>query len=383
MPGIQSPRNTYGVPQPKWLTRAQNRPLGATVVLSCPGNNQIKVHKPPEQAVFGIKKMQKYIKDPKTPPNKKPFIEQDLERLRATTGGVAWKQPDKFIERHRASRRVYRMEEKEEILVRNFLIDTLKAARDLHRVNHTLAPGRPEERGFDLPGGGLWTDTTAAMVGSAVEFPRMSDEDVENHTDKLMAELDVRKAEDLLYLTEADWLSIDLPIGLSFLKDRLLRHVMDHQHVPSLQRASFFAAQGGTQKPVERFRNFNYADPKNSNYTTEGVAIEREALKKGEGNEIPPTGDGKGWVTAECIQSEELNPVSLGEDVADAINRSGSLPNMHGWPRGWPFTSTDVGPNGKAAKYGNRDDRGTGEWVARSVKSRSRSSSNFSSIRER
>lgn len=124
------------------------------------------------------------------------------------------------------------MEEKEELLVRNFLIETLKAARDLSRVNHTLAPGKAEERGFDLPGGGLWTDTTTAMTKSKIEFPRMSDVDIENHSDKLMAELDVRKAEDLLYLTEADWLAIDLPIGLAFLKDRLLRHVMDHGEVP-------------------------------------------------------------------------------------------------------------------------------------------------------
>jgi hypothetical protein len=315
------------------------------------------------------------------PPNKKPFVEQDLEKLRATTGGVAWKQPDKYIERHRASRRVYRMEEKEEILVRNFLIDTFKAAVELQRVNHTLAPGKPEERGFDLPGGGLWTDTTSAMVKSKIEFPRMSDEDIQIHADKLMATLDVRKADDLLYLTEADWLSIDLPIGLSFMKDRLLRHMMQHGQVPALQRASFFAAQSGAQKPVERFRNLNYADPKNSLYTTEGVAIEREALKKGEGNEIPPTGDGNGWVVADCIQSEELNPMTMNPDSAEAITRGGSLPNLHGWPRGWPFTQTDVGPNGKAAKYGARDDRGTSEWVARSVKSRSRSSSNFSSIK--
>jgi hypothetical protein len=339
---------------------------------------------------YGIRRMQKYIKDPKMPPNKKPFVEQDLEKLRATTAGVAWKQPDKYIERKKAERRVYRMEEKEELLVRNFLIETLKAARDLSRVNHTLAPGKAEERGFDLPGGGLWTDTTTAMTKSKIEFPRMSDVDIENHSDKLMAELDVRKAEDLLYLTEADWLAIDLPIGLAFLKDRLLRHVMDHGEVPGLQRATFFAAQSGTQKPVERFRNFNYADPKSSCYTTDGVAIEREALKKGGIEcEIPPTGEGRGWVVADCIQSGELDKRKYGIDPEvleatagiEAITRGGSMPNLHGWPRGWPYTSTDVGPTGKAMKYGSKEDRGTDGWVARSVKSRSRSTSNQSSLR--
>jgi hypothetical protein len=268
------------------------------------------------------------------------------------------------------------MEETEELLVRNFLSETIAAARDLGRINHTLAPGKETERGFDLPGGGLWTDTMAAMRYK-VEHPAMSDEDVERHTAKLLAQLDVRKAEDLLYLTEEDWRQLDLPVSLAFLKDRLLRYMMDHKSVGGMHRASFFTAQQSGQRPVERFKNLNFADQKASAYTASGVATAAAMVVKGEQHEIPNSQGQRSWVVADCFQSEELDPFDL-----VVVNRGGSKPTAFGWPRGWPYIGTDVGPRRleervKAVlgenKHGHHEERGSRSWEA-SVKSMSRSS---------
>ena len=45
---------------------------------------------------YGIKKYKDNCCDPPSPPNTKPFVEQDLDRLRSSTGGVAWKQTAKM-----------------------------------------------------------------------------------------------------------------------------------------------------------------------------------------------------------------------------------------------------------------------------------------------
>jgi hypothetical protein len=294
-------------------------------------------------------------------------VEQDLEKLRSTTAGVAWKQAAKMYEPKPAKRQAYRLEETETIIVREFIIGVLKSARDEKRIVHTLAPGEQEERGFDLPGGGLWTDTRAAM-NLKVEYPIMKDHDIETHCDRMLSELDIRKPEDLLFLTEEDWRKINLPINLAFVKDRLVRHMMDHKKIPAVHRAAFFSAQMMTQRPCERFKSLNFADLKGSAYAFDGFATKQEVVLKGENHTVPPTGDTTGWVTTDCFQSTQ-HP-----DYGDrlAVTRTDeygqrAIPNMHGWPRGWPYRGTDVGVNAPTNKYKTWEDRGSTEWMRRTL----------------
>ena len=52
--------------------------------------------------------LQDNIVEPIEPPSNKPFVEQDLEKLRNTTAGVAWKAELKMYERKNTIRPVPR-----------------------------------------------------------------------------------------------------------------------------------------------------------------------------------------------------------------------------------------------------------------------------------
>jgi hypothetical protein len=55
----------------------------------------------------------------------------------------------------------------------------------------------------------------------------------------------------------------------------------------------------------------------------------------------------------------------MGEEDQAELSRGGSLPNFHGWPRGWPYRRTDVGINAPINKYRQFEDRGTLDWMRR------------------
>jgi hypothetical protein len=360
----RSPRNAYGIPQREDLRAAsftplKNCPIGSQVVLKCPSPEKLQYSPAKEAPPRGLQKYLLNSREPLVPPSNKPFVEQDLEKLRNTTAGVAWKQEAKFYEPKKAHRPVYRLEELEDIIVREFLHEMLKSARDLKRVHHTLAPGPQEERGFDLPGGGLWTDTRAAMKNK-VEYPSMNTGDIDTHVNRILSKLDIRKPEDVLYLTETDWRELNLPVNLAFVKDRLIRFMMNHKTIPALHRASFFAAQQMCQRPCERFKNLNFADKKSSAYAIDGFATKQEVLLKGEHHDVPATGDSNGWVV-----SDDFHVTTMSFDDQQQLSRGGSLPNMHGWPRGWPYRCTDVGTNAPINKYRQFEDRGTQDWMRR------------------
>jgi hypothetical protein len=358
-----SPRNTYGIPQPAGLRPSSNKPIGSTVVLTCPSAIRLNYKKPPPKEKYGVAVLQDNIVEPIEPPSNKPFVEQDLEKLRNTTAGVAWKLELKMYERKNTIRPVQRLEEMEVKNVRDFLVSVLHDARAEKKVVHTLAPGKQADRGFDIPGGGLWVDTVSAM-NEKRESAFMSDQDIEDCAAGLMSKLDIRKPEDLLFLTESDWCELRLPVNLAWLRDRLLRLVMTHDRVPAMQRASFWAAQQMSQRPIDRFKTMNFADPKTSCYSSDGYAIPEEALLKGRQQVVPPTKEGRGWVKAECLVTREMPRITQ-DKFNRKYDRTGSLPNLVGWPRGWPYRGTDMGPEAHAYYKKNHEDRGTQEWRER------------------
>lgn len=122
-----------------------------------------------------------------------------------------------------------------------------------------------------------------------------------------------------------------------------------------------------TQKPVERFKSLNFSDRKGSAYAVDGFATEEELMLKGSQSVIPPTGEGRGWVRADCFKHEHdgldcAHVEELDPGTSASLLLQGQLPSTCGWPRGWPYRGTDMGPMSRSWDKKQLEIRGTTEW---------------------
>merc|ERR1711964_319668 len=145
-----------------------------------------------------------------------------------------------------------------------------------------------------------WTDTRAAM-NTEIEFPRMSDADVEREAWKIMHMIDLRKPEDMLYLTEVDWKNLHLPMSFTFAKHVLIDFMLSRR-IMGTHKATFWAAQKACQPRVERLHNYSFPNVKNSAFAH--AARDGSSVVASKGVDLPPSRkpDETGLVRADCLQ---------------------------------------------------------------------------------
>merc|ERR1719261_267112 len=149
-----------------------------------------------------------------------------------------------------------------------------------------------------------------------------------------MSELDLRKPDDLLFITDTEWRELGLPVSVAWRREQLLRFMMDHTRIPAMHRAAFWTAQQMTQRPVERMKTLQFPDMNGSQYTKDGWAVPEVAALKGRNpiGDVPPSMGGRGWVSAECFAT------SLYSD-AKRETHTYTQPNLHGGPSFRPTAS--------------------------------------------
>merc|ERR1711869_37177 len=115
------------------------------------------------------------------------------EKMRDTTGGVAWKQDVKEYVRKKCTRPTHSLELTEYRVMYEFFVNLLRYARDHHEVK------RMDQN---------WDDTRTA-VNTKLHFIQMSDEEILDKAKAITLQLDEQpgfsKPEEILFMTEMDW----------------------------------------------------------------------------------------------------------------------------------------------------------------------------------